>query len=168
MNLLTLSKLAEKASKENLKFVTKLRKKNPVNLDKVVHDIHDDVFTNTNCLDCANCCKTISPMITNKDIEKISKYLRLKPSVFTERYIHIDNDDQYVFNQTPCPFLMPDNYCQIYEQRPKACAEYPHTDRKKFYQLLQLTLKNTFICPAAYEIMEKLKLMANERGKLKL
>lgn len=167
MNLLSLPILAEKVAKENLKFVTKLRKRNPVNLDNIVHNLHDEVFSHIDCLACANCCKTISPMITNKDIEKISKYLKLRPSVFTERYLHIDSDNQYVFNQTPCPFLMPDNYCQIYAQRPKACAEYPHTDRKKFHQLLHLTLKNTFICPAAYEIMEKLRLGEYEKRKSK-
>ncbi len=31
---------------------------------------------------------------------------------------------------SPCPFLGDDNYCSVYEARPKACREYPHTDRK--------------------------------------
>jgi Fe-S-cluster containining protein len=73
-------------------------------------------------------------------------------------YLHIDAENDYVLNAAPCPFLGADNYCQVYEDRPKACREYPHTNRKKIYQLLDLTLKNTSICPAAYEIVEGVKL----------
>lgn len=30
----------------------------------------------------------------------------------------------------PCPLLGRDNYCAVYADRPKACREYPHTDRR--------------------------------------
>ncbi|MDU2623180.1 MAG: YkgJ family cysteine cluster protein, partial [Streptococcus lutetiensis] len=33
----------------------------------------------------------------------------------------------------------------------------PHTDRKKIYQINNLTIKNTLFCPAAYLFVEKLK-----------
>ncbi|WP_231496775.1 YkgJ family cysteine cluster protein [Prevotella sp. 10(H)] len=56
----------------------------------------------------------------------------------------------------PCSFLLPDNYCSIYESRPKACREYPHTDRKKFEQIFKLTVKNTETCPIAYEVLLRL------------
>jgi Fe-S-cluster containining protein len=45
----------------------------------------------------------------------------------------------------------------IYDVRPKACREFPHTDRKKFHQIADLTLKNVAICPAAYNIVEEMK-----------
>jgi Fe-S-cluster containining protein len=45
----------------------------------------------------------------------------------------------------------------IYEVRPKACREFPHTDRKKFQQIADLTIKNVAICPAAYNIVEEMK-----------
>jgi Fe-S-cluster containining protein len=45
----------------------------------------------------------------------------------------------------------------IYEVRPKACREFPHTDRKKFQQISDLTLKNIPICPAAFNIVEEMK-----------
>ena len=50
-----------------------------------------------------------------------------------------------------------DNKCFIYDVRPKACREFPHTDRKKFQQISDLTLKNVAICPAAYNIVEEMK-----------
>ncbi len=97
-------------------------------------------------------------MITEKDIERIARHLKIKPVEFISRYLHIDEDQCYVFNLTPCPFLLSDNYCMIYDQRPKACREYPHTDRHRFYQILELTMKNRELCPIVYEVVERLKL----------
>ena len=54
-------------------------------------------------------------------------------------------------------FLDGENYCLIYADRPNACREYPHTNRKKMYQVLDLALKNTLVCPAVLEITRKLK-----------
>ena len=155
-----LKNLPEKAKdkhKENKKFFAKLRKKPPKNLDRQMQEMHEEEFSRTNCLDCANCCKTTGPLFTNKDIERISKHLKLKPQQFIEQYLRIDEDKDYVLQQVPCVFLAADNYCLIYEVRPKACREFPHTDRKDFHKISNLTLKNTAICPAAFNIVEEMK-----------
>ena len=62
-----------------------------------------------------------------------------------------------MFYSKSCAFLEEDNRCSIYDVRPKACREFPHTDRIKQYQILDLTQKNVAVCPAVYEIIEKLK-----------
>lgn len=142
---------------ENKTFFARLRKKKPKNLDKIVHELHDEVFQEMDCLDCANCCKSISPTLYDKDVERLAKHFKLKPSQFVDQYLYIDDEGDYVFQQTPCPFLLNDNYCMAYESRPKACREYPHTDRKRFHQILNLTLKNTEVCPAVFDVVEKLK-----------
>jgi len=142
---------------ETKSFFEKLKKKKPKNLDQVVHNLHDEVFKEIDCLACANCCKSISPTLYGKDVERLAKHLKMKPSQFVNEYLYVDEEGDYVFQKTPCPFLMPDNYCMVYESRPKACREYPHTDRKRFYQILNLTLKNTEVCPAVYDVVEKLK-----------
>ena len=138
-------------------FFTKLKRKKPKNLDMVAQRSHELVCAKFDCLQCGNCCSSISPIITDKDIDRIARHLKIKPVDFITRYLYIDEDQFYVFNNTPCPFLMQDNYCQIYDYRPKACQEYPHTDRRRFYQLLDLTMKNREICPIVYEVVEKLK-----------
>jgi Fe-S-cluster containining protein len=155
-----LKNLPEKAKdkhKENKKFFAKLRKKSPKDLDRQMQEMHEEEFSRTNCLDCANCCKTTGPLFTNKDIERISKHLKLKPQQFIEQYLRIDEDNDYVLQQVPCTFLAADNYCLIYDVRPKACREFPHTDRKDFHKISNLTIKNTAICPAAYNIVEEMK-----------
>lgn len=147
-----------KASRaETAAFLKKLHQKQPKALDTTVADLHEEVFAKIDCLECANCCKTTSPIFTDRDIERIARVFRLKPSAFVEAYLHLDADNDYVLNQAPCPFLAQDNTCQIYEDRPKACREYPHTNRKRFHQIWKLTLHNAEICPATHRILEQLK-----------
>ena len=149
--------LAKKAKPLNEKFFSKLKRKTPKNLDDVVQDIHHEVFEKTDCLQCANCCKTTSPIFYQKDIERLAKVFRIRPSQFIDTYLHEDGDNDFVLNSAPCPFLDAENYCSVYDNRPTACREYPHTNRKRFHQVLDLTLQNTFVCPAAFEIVEKMK-----------
>jgi Fe-S-cluster containining protein len=149
--------LTDKTRTETAAFLKKLKKKKPKNLDDFVHGLHIDAFSQFNCLDCANCCKTIGPRLTDKDIDRLAKHLKIRPSEFLEQYVVTDEDGDFVFKEHPCPFLMPDNYCMVYENRPKACREYPHTNRKRFYQILTLSHKNCETCPVVYEIFEEIK-----------
>ncbi|WP_321290201.1 YkgJ family cysteine cluster protein [uncultured Sunxiuqinia sp.] len=134
----------------------KLKKKKPKNLDTIVHALHEEAFNQFDCLDCANCCSSISPIITDNDVNRLAKSQKMKASDFTDRHLYLDEDQDYVFQKTPCPFLMHDNYCCVYNNRPRACREYPHTDRKRFYQILNLTRKNCEICPIVYAITNEL------------
>ena len=142
---------------ENKKYFDKLKKKTPKNLDYVMQDLHDAEFKKTDCLKCANCCKTTGPLFTDKDIERIAKHFKLKPSQFIDQYLRLDEENDYVLQRVPCTFLSVDNYCSIYDVRPKACREFPHTNRKKFQQISKLTLKNVVICPVAFNIVEAMK-----------
>ncbi|WP_077406666.1 YkgJ family cysteine cluster protein [Cellulophaga omnivescoria] len=152
-----LPKKAKERQNENKKFFTRLKKKPPKNLDYVMQELHEEEFTKTDCLTCANCCKTTGPLFTNADVERIAKFFRQKPQQFIQNYLRVDEDNDYVLQSVPCTFLGSDNYCSIYDVRPKACREFPHTDRKKFQQISNLTLKNVAICPAAYNIVEEMK-----------
>lgn len=144
-------------SAENKKFLKKIKNKDARIVDDAFHNAHHDVFEELNCLTCANCCKTTSPIFYQNDIERAAKMLRMRPGDFVEQYLRIDEDKDYVLKSSPCPFLGDDNYCSIYEGRPKACREYPHTDRKKMVQITELTYKNTLVCPAVLEMVERLK-----------
>lgn len=153
----SLPKKAKKVEKETKAFFKSIKKNRLRMLDDTIHALHEEVSDEIDCLHCANCCRSLGPRITDRDIEKMSGALRLKPQEVVNRYLRIDEDNDYVFKEMPCPFLGSDNYCSIYEDRPKACREYPHTDRKKFFQIHALTIKNAETCPAVYEILERLK-----------
>jgi Fe-S-cluster containining protein len=148
---------AKDTHNENKKFFAKLKRKPPKHLDVLMDELHEGEFKRTDCLSCANCCKTTGPLFTEKDITRLSRHFKLKPQQFIETYLRLDEDNDYVLQTVPCTFLGADNYCSIYEIRPKACREFPHTNRKKFQQIGNLTLKNVAICPAAFNIVEEMK-----------
>ncbi|KRO67270.1 MAG: Fe-S-oxidoreductase [Cryomorphaceae bacterium BACL21 MAG-121220-bin10] len=152
-----LPKQAKDKEKENKKFFSILKRKPPKNLDQIMVRIHEQEFARTDCLQCGNCCTTTGPLFTDKDITRIAKTLRMKPLQFITRYLKVDKEGDYVLQSVPCAFLGTDLHCSIYDDRPKACREFPHTDRKKFQQISHLTIKNVAICPAAFNIVETLK-----------
>ena len=105
-------KLKELTAKRKQEFTTlfkRLKAKKPKDLDDVVHQLHEEAFDQFDCLTCANCCSSISPIVTEKDIERLAKRMRMKAIDFIAQYLYIDEDKDYVFRQTHCPFLMPDN-----------------------------------------------------------
>jgi hypothetical protein len=144
--------------KSTLNIFKKLKKIKKNKLDDLFHEEHQKVFNEVDCLDCANCCKTTSPIFRDKDINRLAKHLKIKSSKFIETYLKIDGDNDFVLKQSPCPFLWLDNNkCSVYEHRPLACREYPHTNRKNMYQVLNLTKKNLDICPAVCQIVNKIE-----------
>jgi Fe-S-cluster containining protein len=155
--LQSLSTKVKENQKVHRNFFIKLRKKTPKNLDAIMEKLHEEEFKKSDCLQCANCCKTTSPIFTKKDIERISKSFRIKTRQFIDTYLNLDEDQDYVLKSSPCTFLADDNTCNIYDVRPKACQEYPHTNRKSFEKISDLTLKNVAICPATFNIVEALR-----------
>jgi len=149
-------KRAESKKDKFRQTLSKLKKLPDNRVDKLLHEAHDKAFQQIDCLTCAFCCRHVGPRLTRQDIKRASGALRLKEAEFESTYLRIDEDNDYVFKSMPCPFLGSDNYCAIYEDRPKACREYPHTDRNKMKQIFNLTLVNSTCCPAVEKILDQL------------
>jgi Fe-S-cluster containining protein len=146
---------------ENRKFLHRLAKQNPRQVDEAFHAAHEAIFAETHCLSCANCCKTTSPIFYPADIGRAAKALRMRPGDFIEKFLRTDEDNDFVLRAAPCPFLGADNLCSIYDDRPRACREYPHTNRRKMVQIMELTYQNTLVCPAVLQMVEKLKALTD-------
>jgi Fe-S-cluster containining protein len=157
INIDSFNSKANNLKKENESFYRKLKSKPPKDLDEKFHSLHEEVFEEIDCLKCANCCKTTSPIFYERDVERAAKAVKMRPGDFIEKYLRVDEDKDYVLKQSPCAFLDAENYCMIYADRPNACREYPHTNRKKMQQIMDLTMKNTLVCPAVFEMTERLK-----------
>jgi hypothetical protein len=150
--------IAKENKADNKRLGKQMRRTPERKLDEIFHDEHEKAFQDIDCLKCANCCKTTSPIFRDVDIKRLSKRFRVKPIQFIDQYLRVDEDEDYVLKLAePCPFLFDDNSCSVYEDRPLACREYPHTDRKKMFQIIPLTLANTEICPAASRIVEAMR-----------
>lgn len=148
---------AERHQKETRQFLKKLRKNPPKDLDQRFQASHDKAFESTDCLSCGNCCKTMSPRVSERDIRRIAKLLRMKEQDFIQSYLYVDEEGDYLMNEAPCPFLGDDNKCIIYQDRPKACANFPHTNHRKMHKHLNTAAHNYQRCPIVYKVIEQLK-----------
>eukprot|EP01136_Pigoraptor_vietnamica_P005078 Opistho-1_new@36238 len=134
----------EKSAKDNQKAYKRvLEKGNKNKILKALPDLHEEAFSKIDCLQCANCCRNYSPRFKTPDIKRIAKLLRMREGDFVETYLRLDEDNDYVVKQSPCPFLDDDNTCKIYDDRPSDCRRYPYTDEDVLIKRVQLTLKNT-------------------------
>lgn len=148
---------AKDRRKEVKKMMSRIKQAKPSDVNALAAELHDEVFDEIDCLKCGNCCRTTGPLFTQKDIERLAKRFRIRPGDFIEQYLRLDEEGDYVLQSVPCPFLGEDNYCSVYEDRPKACRTYPHTDHKTFHKITDLTAKNTRICPAAYLVVKRMR-----------
>jgi len=131
--------------------------KDPDRVDEYAARFHEEAFEKIDCLDCGNCCKTVSPMLTGEDVRRIAGHLNLTEEAFLAEYGEEDEPGEWFMRRLPCPFLQEDNRCAIYEIRPRDCAEYPHTDKAGFATRTYGHSNNALVCPAVYHIVERLK-----------
>jgi uncharacterized protein len=146
----------KKSAEKQKQYKQLLEKADKRKVLKQLPDLHEEAFSKINCLECANCCKHHSPRFKTPDIKRIAKRLKIKESDLIHNYLRLDSDGDYVTKRNPCPFLGEDNYCGIYEDRPSDCARYPYTDEDVLLKRVQLTLKNSAVCPAVFYVLEKL------------
>jgi Fe-S-cluster containining protein len=147
----------EKKSRERQKIYKQyLHRADKNTVLKQLPELHEEAFTNVDCLKCANCCKQFSPRFKTPDVKRISKYLKMRESDFIEKYLKVDEEGDFVARTAPCPFLGADNFCTIYDQRPSDCHRFPYTDEDVFIKRQVLTLKNSSFCPITYFVLEKL------------
>ena len=150
-------KVWQKSAKENQKkYAQFLKRCEQRKVIKVLPELHDEVFSKINCLDCGNCCKNHSPRFKQPDIKRISKYLGMKEGDFIQKYLRLDEENDFVNKAQPCQFLQADNTYEIYDMRPSDCARYPYTDEDVLLKRPVLTLKNAEVCPAVFTILEEL------------
>ena len=156
MSGINLDNWQQKSAENTKKYKHFLQKEDKKNVLKQLPDLHEEAFSKIDCLTCAACCKNYSPRFKTPDLKRISKHLKLKESVFIDTYLNLDSDGDYVVKTAPCPFLGSDNYCSIYDQRPRDCYRFPYTDDDVLLKRPAITLKNATFCPAVYYVLEKL------------
>ena len=93
INLRKFKKKFERNKKLFRSFITRTEKKALPNLDILTEKIDKEVWTQIDCLGCANCCKVMSPTYTFQDIKRISAHLGMRPKDFKEKWLYLDKRD---------------------------------------------------------------------------
>jgi len=156
-DLVKIERLSNKKADENWKFRSFVKQSKIPNkkIDAIVHRLNHDVSAQIDCTACANCCKTVSPVLDEEDIVTFAKGLGISPEQLKSKYL-VKEDEGFTFNAKPCPFLV-DNKCSNYAHRPKDCASYPHLHKDKFVSRTMNVISNCSICPIAFNVFERLK-----------
>lgn len=139
------------------RFLTKMEKTPPRGLDTLVREADKEVWQETDCLTCANCCKTMSPTYTNTDVKRIARHLKMSEAAFREKWLYKDRNGDWLNKNQPCQFLnLKDNKCSIYPIRPRDCAGFPHHTKRKLGDYAHVYKQNIEYCPATFRWVEKL------------
>lgn len=141
------------------RFLSRLEKQAPRGLDKQITLLEKEVWKETDCLSCANCCKTMTPTYNKKDLKRISSHFKMTIEEFKKKYLKQERggDRDWMNKWTPCQFLnLDNNMCSIYEIRPDDCAGFPHLS-KKFKDFVHIHKQNVEYCPATYRLVEKME-----------
>jgi Fe-S-cluster containining protein len=167
VNLRSFRKQVKETKRRIRNFLTRLEKKAPRNLDKMVVEANIEAWSRTDCLDCANCCKTMSPTYTKNDVLRISEHLGMTEKAFREKWLYKDNTGDWMNVKQPCQFLdMKTNMCDIYAVRPADCAGFPHHYKKRMVDYMHMYKQNIEYCPATYRLVENIIAKSNA-GELK-
>lgn len=148
------------------RFLTKLEKQAPRGLDQQIAVLEKEVWKETDCLSCANCCKTMTPTYNPKDLKRISAHFNMTIPEFKKKYLKQERGGErdWMNKWTPCQFLnLEDNKCSIYAIRPEDCAGFPHLS-KKFRDYVHIHKQNVEYCPATYKLVEKMQEKLEARG----
>ena len=158
VNLRSFRQIVRHNKKRVKSFLSRLENKTPRGLDKMVVEADKAAWAKTDCLDCANCCKTMSPTYTRKDVKRISAHLGMTDKAFREKWLYKDKSGDWMNVKQPCQFLdLNTNMCNIYAIRPRDCAGFPHHTKKKMTEYMHMYKQNIEYCPATYRLVENIK-----------
>lgn len=149
-----------KASRKKTKlkaFLLKLDDIVPHDMPKLVAETDKTVWKDIDCMTCANCCKTMTPTYSPKDITRISRHFGMTTKEFKDKWLEKEEETgDWMNKKQPCQFLK-NNKCSIYEIRPKDCAEFPHHNKRPFDLYNGTFIQNLDKCPATFTLIERLE-----------
>lgn len=93
-------------------------------------------------------------------MQQAAAYLQLSVEEFKEQFLEFDElHDRYETKHMPCDFLQKDGVCRLGGCRPESCKQFPYTDQPERLWSLYSVLEAVSVCPAAFEIWERLKVL---------
>jgi len=157
-DLVQIRRLGQQKRDENSRFRAYLR--NHRHSDRRLRRFGEDIEAQIDCTTCANCCRVSEVEITDRDIDKLAKFIGMTREEFIRDSTQQSESGELILKRTEagCVFLE-SNLCGVYEARPQNCANFPHLVRgtgsiaSRMWRLVE----RAEYCPIVYNWMEKVK-----------
>jgi Fe-S-cluster containining protein len=158
-DLVQIRLLGEKKRDENLRF--RRHMKSYDHSDRILRRIAQGIEEQIDCTQCANCCKVATAIVTERDAERLARYLRITPAQFLAGYTMENEEEARILRRTAetgCVFL-DGTSCTVYDARPDACQRFPHVVRgagsivSRMWQFVDRAV----YCPIVYNSLEAFK-----------
>jgi Fe-S-cluster containining protein len=158
-DLVQIKLLGEKKRPENERF--RKHMKSFDHSDRILRRIGEGIEEQIDCLQCANCCRVATAKVTERDVERLARYLRVKPARVMADYVVKSEEEGLILRRdkkTGCVFLN-GNECTVYDARPESCRKFPHVVRgngsivSRMWELID----RACYCPIVYNSLEAFK-----------
>ena len=157
-DLVQIRRLEHQKRGENAKFRAYL--KSHRHSDRRLRRFGEEIEAEIDCTTCANCCRITDVGITERDIEKLAKFIGVSEREFRQQFTARDDAGALILKreESGCAFLK-GNLCSVYEARPQNCANFPHVVRGtgSIASRMWRFLDRAGYCPIVYNWMEKVK-----------
>jgi len=158
-DLVQIRLLGEKKREENLRF--RKHMKSHDHSDRILRRIAEGIEEQIDCTQCANCCRVATARVTERDVERLAKFLRIKPARVMADFVVESEEEGYVLrrdDQSGCVFLN-GNECTVYEARPESCQRFPHVVRGNgsIASRMWEFVDRACYCPIVYNSLEAFK-----------
>lgn len=128
--------------------------------DRILRRIAEGIEEQIDCTQCANCCRVATVTISERDVDRLARYLRIKPKNFLAEYAEESEDEGIILrrSESGCVFLS-GNDCTVYDARPDICQRFPHLVRgqgsiaSRMWQFID----RACYCPIVYNTLEAFK-----------
>lgn len=137
-----------------------LKERSPLSndaLDAVVAGIRADVEPRVDCVACNHCCRTLSIVLDRKDVARLARRLGTTVDAFVREHVGVAEDGTAHFKGRPCPMLGADGACTVYEDRPRACRDYPYLDTPRVRSRSVTVRENVERCPIVFNVWRRLR-----------
>ena len=128
-----------------------------VELDALAKQTTEEVWSQIDCKTCGNCCRSLEIVVDDGDIARLAGRFKLSVPQFSRRYVRVASDGAKHFESPPCPFLGDDNLCGVYEDRPKACRDFPYLHEEGFRGRTLSMIANSSLCPIVFNVWQRMK-----------
>ena len=158
-DLVQIRRLGEQKRDENERLRRHLKRH--VFVERRLRAIAEDVEDDMDCTECANCCRSATVRLKDRDLPKLAKALRLSEQKFLNQYAEMTEDEGWILKRNAdgsCPFLS-GNLCTVYEVRPSTCEDFPHLVRGPGSLVARMweMADRACYCPIVYNTLEAWK-----------